>query len=416
MAESQGALAEWRRFWFLPLAGALGYATSVIHVYSFGPFIEPLQLEFGWSRAQASSGITVAAFLSAIFCIPLGMVVDRIGPRRVGLIGALLMATAYALLGTATGQTANWIILWIVVAIGTLSVQATVWTSAVASRFAESRGLALAVTLSGASVAQAVFPIMATWLIGAFDWRVAFAGVSGIWVALVFPVLFLCFRGAQDRHGKPQSEATPEPAGTLTGVSLAEGFRSAVLYKLLLAGGLFAFTVIGVVVHFVPILTDSGAEPIAAAGTASLVGLFSIIGRLSTGLLLDRLPAHLVGAAACLLPIVACTLLLLSNSNPISHAMAAAALGLTLGSEVDVIAYLAAKHFGLRNFGALYGAMGMALSLGTAFGPLAAGALFDQFGSYAEFLRMTAVLMAISGISLASLGSPARMNPSRAQR
>jgi cyanate permease len=58
----------------------------------------------------------------------------------------------------------------------------------------------------------------------------------------------------------------------------------------------------------------------------------------------------------------------------------------------------------------------MALSLGTAFGPLAAGALFDQFGSYAEFLRMTAVLMAISGISLASLGSPARMNPSRAQR
>ncbi|MCK9564309.1 MAG: hypothetical protein M0R02_16465, partial [Bacteroidales bacterium] len=159
-------------------------------------------------------------------------------------------------------------------------------------------------------------------------------------------------------------------------------------------------------VHFVPILTDGGADPLSAAGMASLIGIFSIVGRLATGLLLDRFPGHFVGAAACLLPIVASALLLFDGTNPISQALAAIALGLTLGAEVDVIAYLATRHFGLRNFGALYGALVMALAMGTAFGPLAAGAVFDHFGSYAEFLILAAGLMTVSAISLLSLGHP----------
>ena len=88
MAMTPSAAEEWRGYWPLPFAAGLGYATAVMYVYSFGPFIEPIQQEFGWSRAQISSGITLAAFFSAIFCIPVGMLVDRIGPRRVGLIGA----------------------------------------------------------------------------------------------------------------------------------------------------------------------------------------------------------------------------------------------------------------------------------------------------------------------------------------
>jgi MFS family permease len=71
-----------------------------------------------------------------------------------------------------------------------------------------------------------------------------------------------------------------------------------------------------------------------------------------------------------------------------------------------VIAYLAAKYFGLKNFGGLYGALVMALSLGTAFGPLGAGAIFDHYGSYSPFLILTAVLMGSSAIALFSLGAP----------
>ena len=98
------AAAEWRSFWFLPFAAALGYSTSVIAVYSLGAFIGPLTQEFGWSRAQISVGISVACFISAIFSIPVGILVDRIGPRRIALIGMLAMCAAYSLLSTTTGS------------------------------------------------------------------------------------------------------------------------------------------------------------------------------------------------------------------------------------------------------------------------------------------------------------------------
>jgi predicted MFS family arabinose efflux permease len=274
----------------------------------------------------------------------------------------------------------------------------------VASRFETSRGLAFAVTLSGASVAATVFPLLATALIGSYGWRTGFMAMGGIWAALVFPLMFLFFRGAQDRPG--EQRVTTKAAGTLPGVSVAEGLRMAAFYKLLLACGLFTFTALGIIVHFVPILTDRGADPLAAAGIASLIGIFSIVGRLGTGVLLDHLPGHLVGAGVFLLPIVACALLFADGANPLSQGIAAACFGLTVGAEVDVIAYLASRHFGLKNYGVLFGAMIGALALGTAFGPLAAGAAFDWYGSYAQFLVLTMVFMAASSLALATLSRP----------
>jgi MFS family permease len=179
-----------------------------------------------------------------------------------------------------------------------------------------------------------------------------------------------------------------------------------VFHRLFLASMLFTFTIIALVVHFVPILKDRGAEPMAAAGVASLVGLFSIAGRLLTGLLLDRFRAALVGAAVFLLPILACALLLLAGSSRPSQMLAAAIVGLTLGSEVDVIVYLTTRHFGLKHFGTIYGGLLTALSIGTAFGPLAASAVHDRTGNYEPFLLLTIACMAVASVALASLPAP----------
>jgi MFS family permease len=401
MTTTKSALSEWRNFWSLPIAAALGYSIAVLHTYSLGAFIAPLQQEFGWSRAQISMGITIAGIGSAIFGVPVGLLIDRFGPRRIGLIGCVTMAGTIALLGTATGSTTNWVVLWTIISLGTVCVHATVWTSAVASRFEASRGLAFAITLSGASISATVFPILATWLIQAHGWRVAFVAMCGIWFAVVFPVLLLAFRSAKDplRDRTAVKPIVPD----LPGVSFAEGLRTVAYYKLVTAGGFFAFTAIGITVHFVPILKDAGATPLAAAGIASLIGVFSIIGRIGTGFLIDRLPSHIVGATCFVLPIIAAALLLIDGANPASQSVAAAIFGLTVGAEIDVIAYLTTRQFGLKNFGSLFGGIVTALALGVAFGPLVAGATYDHYGSYSHFLVLTMILMAISSVSLATL-------------
>lgn len=399
------ASEEWRRYGMLPVAAALGYATSVIHIYGLGPYLEPIQEAFDWSRAQATSGLTIATVINAIFCIVIGMLVDRMGPRLIGLAGVLLTTGAFALFGTASGGEGNWYLLWGAMAFATLPVQATIWTSAVASRFETSRGMALAVTLSGASLAATVFPLLATWLIDSYGWRTAFVAEGAIWAAITLPMLLIYFRGARDVKNRGAREAKAEPP-RLAGVSASEGLRSLVFLRLFFASVLFTFTIIALVVHFIPILTSAGAERLAAAGVASLVGISSVVGRLGTGYLLDHFPASRVGAVIFLLPIIACTLLLSAGASPLAQSVAAVVIGLTLGSEIDVIVYLTTKHFGLKNFGTIYGGLLTALSMGTAFGPLAAAAVYDHWGDYVPFLSLTILFMAGSSLALASLPHP----------
>lgn len=385
----------------------MGYSTAVLHTYVLGPFIEPLQNAFGWTRAGISSGLTLAGLTGAVLAIPVGLLVDRVGPRRLVLAGVLLMPASIGLLGTATGSLANWYALWSFVAFANLFLQATVWTSAIASRFEKARGLAFAVTLSGASLCAVILPFLSTKLIIAFEWRAAFMMVGAIWALCVFPVMFFFFRGAQDdRTVNPRAERTA-PA-ELTGASAREALTSAAFYQLFIASLLFSFTAVGVIVHFVPILTERGATPLGAAGVASIIGVSSIVGRLGTGFLIDRFSASLVGAVAFLLPVISCVLLLLDGSNPSSQAIAAALFGITVGAEVDVIAFLTTRQFGLKNYGIIFGAIVTAIAAGSAVGPLAAGAAFDVFGGYAQFLAITMGTMLLGAACIATLKNPHR--------
>ncbi|WP_375397334.1 MFS transporter [uncultured Sphingomonas sp.] len=400
------ARAEWRSYWHLPLLGALGMSVSVLHVYSLGPFMQPLAREFGWSRAQISSGITIANGMASLLSVFAGMAVDRFGPRRVGICGIAIMCTAIGSLGAATGSNADWVGHFVLVGLGCLSVHTTIWAGAVASRFRQARGLAISIAMCGSGISATIMPLAATWLIGSFGWRGGFVGLGFLWLAVAMPLIILFFSGAQDegrgRRARPET-APIIPTITLPGLTVAQGLHCPAFYKLAVAGGMYSFVLIGTIVHFVPILEDRGRAPLAAAATAGLIGFASIIGRLGTGLLLDRFPGNRVGAAAFVLPTLGLALLQWSGSA-FGEVAAAIVIGLSVGAELDVIAYLSTRHIGLRRFGALFGIMITALSAGLALGPVAAGTTFDHFGSYGWFLAAGMPLMAGCAIVLATLG------------
>ncbi|HUD29825.1 MAG TPA: MFS transporter [Novosphingobium sp.] len=394
---------EWRANPLLPVAAGLGYATSVIHIYGIGPFYGPVATEFGWSRTEVTFGLTIATLVQAVGGVFIGLAVDRFGPRRFGVVGLLLLGLAFAALGSADGSLLNWYLLWGLIALAALPVQASVWTSAVASRFTASRGMAFAVTLCGASIAAGVFPPMATALIGGLGWRAAFPAQAAAWLLVAFPLIFVFFHGRYDKGRRQKTEDAAARPADLPGATLREGLTSSVYHRLFVASLLFTFTIIALVVHFTAILGDAGASPMAAAGIASFIGWFSLAGRLGTGMLLDRLPASLVGAAVFMLPVAGCLLLLLGGGSFLAMAGASALIGLTLGAEIDVVVYLLTRHFGLRNFGGLYGGLLAALSIGTAIGPLAAAQFYDRTGSYSGFLWLALGFMAASSVAIGSL-------------
>ncbi len=120
--------------------------------------------------------------------------------------------------------------------------------------------------------------------------------------------------------------------------------------------------------------------------------------------MLDRLSAQRVGAVVFLFPLGGALILLSGITDYYALSLAAIMIGLTLGAEVDVIAYLSARYFGMLNYGTLYGAVIAALSVGTAFGPLTAGWFFDIGGDYSGFLQLVCIMVVIASIMLLSLG------------
>ena len=102
-----------------------------------------------------------------------------------------------------------------------------------------------------------------------------------------------------------------------------------------------------------------------------------LVGLLTAGVMLDCWSARLVTFGFTLLPVIALVVLLADNSRNTIY-VAAALLGFGLGSEMDADAYLVSRAFGLRAFGALYGAIALAYGLSSAIGPAAVGAALSN--------------------------------------
>lgn len=385
------AREEWKWYWKLPAVAAIANIATVIHIYTLGPFMAPLEQEFGWSRAQISSAITVSNGINAALGVLVGLLIDRWGPRRIGLIGICVMTVAFACVGTATGSYGNWLFLWFLISFGAAWTQPTIWTSAVSSRFDTSRGFAIAVTIAGSSVAATMLPIIATWAIVSFGWRWAYVAIAAGYFILAFPLCLIFFRGKFDNaRNKPKApvDDKPEPeveAEVVPGMTAKETFRSITFYRLSFAGLLFAFCAMGSIVHFVPILTDRGLTPVEAASIAGLIGIASLCGRVATGWLLDRFRPERVALFTFALPSIA-ALLLIFGDGPFAYAAAAIVIGASLGGEFDIIIYLTTRHFGLKSFGVIFSTVLVFLTAATATGPLTAGIIFDHFGSYTNYL------------------------------
>jgi nitrate/nitrite transporter NarK len=401
------ALAEWRSYWPLTLAAMFGYSTIGLQSYGLSPFVTHLEEAFGWTRAQVMTGLSLSNLAGVFLNIGVGILVDRIGPRPVGLTGLVVKTGAFALLATATGSLLNWSALWLILAVGVVLLQSSIWTRAVAGRFDRSRGLAMAVVLSGTPLTAMILPVLATFLIEAYGWRAAFVGVGFAWLLVTFPIVFLLYRD-RPRHAGAMKEAVPPQPRVATGLTVREGIRTRAFLCLLISFGAFSFYNMTITASLVPLLAETGISTMEAAGIASLMGIVGIVARLSVGFLLDRMSGGLIGAITQLLPVLACALLLTGSSDILLLSLAVAAFGAATGAEVDVALYLATRHFGLRSFVTLFNTIITFGALNAAIGPFIGGWLHDLYGNYDLLLMVIMVVMSIGAAAIAFIGKPIR--------
>ncbi len=396
------ATAEWKKHWTLVLAGMIGMSFYSVITYSLGTFIDPLEKEFGWNRAEISFGLTIFTMTAMIGGPFIGAVIDRFGTRRVAIIGMTLHLMAYAAFSTANGNLYQWFALWSFLAVVSLATKTLVWSAAVSSVFIANRSMALAVMLSGTALGQSLAPKIANWLIEDYGWREAYLAIGLGWGGLSLALLLLFFHDARE-HGR-RDGSPPIPSSALPGLTLGEATRDSRVLRIAIANLLMSIVGSGVTVHMVPILSDTGIDRHTVVNITLLMGFSGIAGKLLAGWLLDRLPGSLVPFITFCLPALGYFLLLDRLHSMIALAAGVMVIGFSAGAGLQVTTYLTSCYAGLRNFGKIYGMISSMMMAGASIGPLLAGHLHDVTGSYAGLLMAAIPVVLLCSVMFVGLG------------
>lgn len=397
----EGASAEWRQHWPLAAAAMSGVALATVSQASTGVMMEPLEAEFGWSRAQISLGAGAVSYTTLFLAALAGLAVDRLGARRIGLIAAAVLCAAIAGMASLENRLWQWFGLWIVVGVASAAMP-TVWLAGVSRVFSAGRGLAVAVVLSGSGISTFLVPVIGNALVESHGWRIGYLGLSVIWAAVSLPLIALFFRPPEAGQAPARSDAAKPKA--LTGLTVAEGFRTPTFYKLGLAAFLSTVGGVALILNLMPVLTFTGLPRGSAAAIAGLVGLATIVGRIFGGWLMDRLDAKLIATVSTLgatsLPVA----LLLAPGSALVATIAVIAYGLAGGAKIGALAYLSSRHLGARSFGTLYGAINSMLALAVGTAPVLANLVYDRTQSYTPVLWAALPLLTLAALVYFSLG------------
>jgi predicted MFS family arabinose efflux permease len=331
----------------------------------------------------------------------MGAILDRLGPRRVALFGAICYAAALANLGTTDFRIWTWWLGWMLVAIAAVGVSLPVWLLTVAGRFDRARGMALAVAFLGSAFASMTIPVVTRTLMNDFGWRGAYRGLG---ILTLLTGILPSILPSQLGHRRATQVREKVDHSDMSGMSITQSLSSSKFWRIAAACFLATSGVIALTVHFVPIMSERGLTPDRAAAVAGAMGFAGIVGRLSTGYLMDRFQGRIVAAGAYTIPMAACLLLQSPVSDTAQAILTACAIGLALGSEMDVMAYLATRYFGLRHYGLLFGILTGVVSAGAGVGPILAGLVHDRFHSYDRLGLLLGFGFGVSTVLVLTLG------------
>ena len=371
----------------LLLAGAfVTFAVSAALMHSYAVFLVAFLEEFRWSRAETSLAFSVSQLVGGASAPFVGALVDRLGPRRLVLLGGSILALG--LLGSAYLH-ALWqlIVLYgILMTIGANCLGLVVFVPMLSRRFVNNRGMAISVVQSANGFARAVSAPVAQILISGIGWRSAYLAQGALMTVLVWPLAALFSRddapARVSSSSSSSSVATDRPARR--DWTLAEAIATPhfwLLFTVYLCTGLGSFFVS---LHQLAFAVDVGFDKLYAASVLGMGALLSVAGTIVTGTLSDHIGRELSAVLAYAVSIVGviCALFITGPDHAWLLWIHACFFGLTWGARGPAVTAKTADLFPGPNLGAILGVITVGTGIGSAVGAWGAGWIFDISGSY----------------------------------
>lgn len=416
----RGAYMGW---WVAAAVGMVAFSRVAFFNPVLGVFIEPLEEEFGWSRATIAGAVSMGTLLGAVLAPLLGRFIDRHG-GRLFMVGSIIVMSGMLMLLALVQEVWQFYLFYGVgraIVTGVLDIAIAV---TIANWFIRQRGRAMGLVLVGTRGAMAVMPLIILLFLATLGWRASWLALGVlVLVATLLPTWFLVKRRPEDMGLRPDGDPdweSPAPAAT-EGPSTAaaappgpapedphwsarEAIRTRAFW-LLLFGTSQLFLVGGAVnLTMVSHLQDNGLGESTAITVLTVWAAVGIVGGLIGGELRQRIPIRFALPGVILVSASALAFFITVDTVWMAYVFAGWH-GLAFGAQLPLNQISFPDYFGRWSVGAIRGVTAPVQFGLNAVGPLLAGFMFDASGSY-DLIYGVFVGLLIFGALLILASSP----------
>ena len=362
-------------------------------------FIFPMSEDLGWSRTLIAGAASLGGLVATVASPVVGWALDRYGARVILTGSVLILGLSTVSLAWATVPIA----FYLAYGLGRVifSSPLNIGPSVVVSRwFVRRRGQATGFLFLSHSLGMITFPLIAGLVIKYRGWEDAWI-VLGVlvWILALGPVSMLVRQTPEELGLLPDGDPpNPQGSGAETSAvteeqnwTLREAARTPTLWLLAMATGSLFLLQSGTNIHQGAYFLDQGLGVGVSAATLSLNAVFTGVGSIFWGWLVDRVPVRFTYAGVALMMAVALILFPMADTT-VEALIVASIFGAAVGGilVVPVVAY--ANYFGRRSLSAIRGVTEPFVSLGQAIGALFSGIVHDVTGSYKDAFLVLSIL------------------------
>ncbi|MFC2059212.1 MFS transporter [Chloroflexota bacterium] len=377
--------------WWIVLACAfINFYLSGVYYSGFGLFFTSFVDDFGWSYGALSLAFSLRTAETGLFAPILGFLVDRLGPRKLMVLGALISCLSAFWLSQVNSLLGFYgALLLFGLGTGPL-VHAIVPMTALANWFHKGIGKASGLVVIGVGLGGFLVPALA-WFLNGYGWRTSMIAI-GIGFFIICTPLSLIVRHKPEQYGYlPDGKAETgieSKSGTSEARNLAEveytarqALKTFNFWLIFIITSLITLPIIAVMVHAIPYLESVGFSKQNAALVVTIITVTSIGGRALFGWLADVFDKRkLLAVDAALL---AAGILIFAHM----HSMVLLfPLLITYcfgwGGYQPLRPAILREYFGRGAFGTISGIALIGPTLGAIIGPIILGQVFDITGRY----------------------------------
>jgi MFS family permease len=369
-------------------------------------FFVPILKHFGWSRTKLSIVLSIGWVTGGAAGPVIGWLADRIDPKKMMAVGAIVTGLAWLTLSRATnfGEfLAIYGLSGICVGASTIIPSSII----IASWFQQRRGLAMGIAFAGTTLGGAVMTVVASHAIASGGWRFGYLVIGLPILVVVVPLIVIFVRtrtpaeindANQPVEGSGSGADEPSAPIVLPGLEIAQARKTRSFWMICVAQLLGGLT-IGMGPHFVAYLTGIGYSPTFAATVISLYLVVTTAGTLLGGPFADRLGARSAMMGTYLLGALG-MFGLFEASHPWGLALNIIAGGFAAGALAVQMPLVMIESLGIKRFGSVMGITSIFGTAGAAVSPVVTGRIFDNTGSYAIVIASFVVMLMVCSIAV----------------